>query len=53
MSGENGISINRKISETNVKFLIDTGSAVTLLSKDIFKVIDKDSRIKLEDVPFK
>ena len=52
MSGENGISINGKISETHVKFLIDTSSAVTLLSKDIFNVVDKDSRIKL-DVPFK
>ena len=50
--GDNGISINGKISETNVKFLIDTGSAVTLLSKDIFKVISKNSSFKLEDVPF-
>ena len=52
MPGDNGISINGKISETNVKFHIDTDSAFTLLSKDIFKVINKDSSFKLEDVPF-
>ena len=38
MSGENGISINGKISEINVKFLIDTGSALTLLSKTYLRL---------------
>ena len=51
MPGDNGISINGKISESNVNFFIDTGSAMTFLLKDIFEVINKDSSFKLV-VPF-
>ena len=51
-SGENGMVAEGKVKGINIKFLVHTGSAITLISKKMYDHVSKQTTRNLIAVPF-